>query len=260
VLVFFGAVDGVHSGVAGDGTVSIHCEPVLVWVLVSCFLFYFEVLVSCVLCFPALPVPVIVCPVPDCSFPSPAVSHPSASCLIASLFPPVSRSPVYLVCVYLSWASSCLYFPCTSALCDILQSKREVFFTSPRLLCVSLLLGLCHCPRNRYRTWQSTVDLFSQPSSLYTVQVRLRLLRSPLTSFHQHSRLITAGDLQKNNPFPLFYLFFCDWYRRITKHWNPEVYSNSFGFRSFHYIRIRQAICTLKYNINKGKTCIIISS
>jgi len=36
-------------------------------VFVSCFQFYFEVPVSPVLCFPALPVvPVIVCPVPDC--------------------------------------------------------------------------------------------------------------------------------------------------------------------------------------------------
>jgi len=37
-----------------------------IWVVVPCFLFYFEVPVSSVLCFPALPVPVIVCPVPDC--------------------------------------------------------------------------------------------------------------------------------------------------------------------------------------------------
>jgi len=40
----------------------------LTWsgVFVSSFQSYFEVPVSRVLCFPALPVPVIVCPVPDC--------------------------------------------------------------------------------------------------------------------------------------------------------------------------------------------------
>jgi len=81
-------------------------------VFVSCFLSYFEVPVSHVLCFPALPVPVIVCPVPDCFLLSvslvcldcfiPFTCH---SCLVSVL----CRTPVFPP-IYCVWSSlvSCL--------------------------------------------------------------------------------------------------------------------------------------------------------
>jgi len=90
----------------------------------------------CLWC-PALPVPVIVCPVPDCSFTSPAGSHSSDSCGIAS--------PALIVYTCVSLTTPCsgpdclLYLPCvassssSSSSCDFLQVK--CFSTSPRLLC-----------------------------------------------------------------------------------------------------------------------------
>jgi len=110
------------------------------WCLVSCFIL--KSFVSCVLCFPALPVPVSVCPVPDCSFPSPALSHSSASRVIAS--------PALIV-------STCVSFPCVFSLrlllilcqivsvlplcslssCDFLQVKESCYHLTSRLFLCS---------------------------------------------------------------------------------------------------------------------------
>jgi len=92
--------------------------------------------VSCVLCFPALPVPVTVCPVPDCSFPSPALSHSSGPCLIAN--------PALIV-------STCVSFPCVLSILFLWQMLSvlpvcltlvRVFITAHWFPCVSLLLSL----------------------------------------------------------------------------------------------------------------------
>jgi len=109
-----GSVPLTSSAVAEKGGDSIAAAGVVMFcVFVSCFLFYFEGLVSRVLCFPALPVPVSVCPVPDCSFPSPAaLSHSSASWLIAS--------PALIV-------STCVSLPCVFSVCLLLVLGWIVF-------------------------------------------------------------------------------------------------------------------------------------
>jgi len=92
------------------------------------------------LSFPCTSFPVIVCFVPDCFLPCEYQAPPS-------LFPPESRSPVYLVCVFLHDVDRALLFPPVARLsfCSV-QLKKPFVWRINRNLTPCAAFGSVFCP------------------------------------------------------------------------------------------------------------------